>query len=133
MAGHEAMIVAGIGCRRGAAAAAIEQSIEAALAECRMDRSALDALATASEKGEEPGLRDAANRLSLPLILVSEPQLVLAADRALSVSQRVLDLKGVPSIAETAALAAAGRNARLLAARVSNREASCAIAIGEGQ
>lgn len=127
------MIVAGIGCRRGAAAAAIEQSIEAALAECRMDRSALDALATASEKGEEPGLRDAANRLSLPLILVSEPQLVLAADRALSVSQRVLDLKGVPSIAETAALAAAGRNARLLAARVSNREASCAIAIGEGQ
>jgi cobalt-precorrin 5A hydrolase len=133
MAGREAMIVAGIGCRRGAAAAAIEQSIEAALAECRMDRSALDALATASEKGEEPGLRDAANRLSLPLILVSEPQLVLAADRALSVSQRVLDLKGVPSIAETAALAAAGRNARLLAARVSNREASCAIAIGEGQ
>ena len=127
------MIVAGIGCRRGAAAAAIEQSIEAALAECRMDRSALDALATASEKGEEPGLRDAANRLSLPLILVSEPQLVLAADRALSVSQRVLDLKGVPSIAETAALATAGRNARLLAARVSNREASCAIAIGEGQ
>jgi cobalt-precorrin 5A hydrolase len=133
MAGREAMIVAGIGCRRGAAAAAIEQSIEAALAECRMDRSALDALATASEKGEEPGLRDAANRLSLPLILVSEPQLVLAADRALSVSQRVLDLKGVPSIAETAALAAAGRHARLLAARVSNREASCAIAIGEGQ
>ena len=127
------MIVAGIGCRRGAAAASIEQSIGAALAECRMDRSALDALATASEKGEEPGLRDAANRLSLPLILVSEPQLVLAADRVLSVSQRVLDLKGVPSIAETAALAAAGRNARLLAARVSNREASCAIAIGEGQ
>ena len=127
------MIVAGIGCRRGAATAAIEQSIEAALAECRMDRSVLDALATASEKGEEPGLRDAANRLSLPLILVSEPQLVLAADRALSVSQRVLDLKGVPSIAETAALATAGRNARLLAARVSNREASCAIAIGEGQ
>lgn len=127
------MIVAGIGCRRGASAAAIEQSIEAALAECRMDRSALDALATASEKGEEPGLRDAAIRLSLPLILVFEPELVLAADRALSVSQRVLDLKGVPSIAETAALAAAGRNARLLAARVSNREASCAIAIGEGK
>ena len=127
------MIVAGIGCRRGAAVAAIEQSIEAALAECRMDRSALDALATASEKGEEPGLREAANRLSLPLILVSEPQLVLAAERALSVSQRVLDLKGVPSIAETAALAAAGRNARLLAVRVSNREASCAIAIGEGK
>ncbi len=127
------MIVAGIGCRRGAGAAAIEHSIEAALAECRLERSALNALATAAEKGDEPGLRDAANRLSLPLILVAQPELALASDRALSFSQRVLDLKGVPSIAETAAIAAAGRDARLLAARVSNREATCAIAIGEGK
>ena len=127
------MIVAGIGCRLGAGAAAIEQSIDAALAECRMERAALSALATASEKGDEPGVREAANRLSLQLILVSEAELILAADKALSFSQRVHDLKGVPSIAETAALAAAGRNARLLAARVSNREASCAIAIGEGK
>ena len=59
--------------------------------------------------------------------------MVRAAPGALTHSQRVLDLKGVPSVAETAALAAAGRGARLLAARVSNKEASCAIAIGEGK
>jgi cobalt-precorrin 5A hydrolase len=51
----------------------------------------------------------------------------------LSFSKRVFLLKGVPSIAETAAIAAAGRNARLLTKRVSNREATCAIAIGEGK
>jgi cobalt-precorrin 5A hydrolase len=133
MAGRKVMIVAGIGCRRGATAAAIEHSIEAALAECRLDRSALNALATAAEKGDEPGLRDAASRLSLPLILVAQPDLALASDRVLSFSKRVSFLKGVPSIAETAAIAAAGRDARLLAPRVSNREATCAIAIGEGK
>jgi len=127
------MIVAGIGCRRGAPGVAIELSIEAALAECRLERSALNALATAAEKGDEPGLRAAADRLSLPLILVAKPDLVLASDRVLSFSKRVFSLKGVPSIAETAAIAAAGRDARLLARRVSNREAACAIAIGEGQ
>jgi cobalt-precorrin 5A hydrolase len=127
------MIVAGIGCRRGAPGVAIEQSIEAALAECRLDRSALNALATAAEKGDEPGLCDAASRLSLPLILVASPDLALASARVLSFSKRVFFLKGVPSIAETAALAAAGRNARLIAPRVSNREATCAIAIGESE
>ncbi len=126
------MIVAGIGCRRGASAAAITQIVEAALAECQLKLSALEALATAAEKGDEPGIRDTAERLSLPLILVAAPDLGLAADKALTVSQRVLDLKGVPSIAETAAIAAAGRDARLLAARISNKEATCAIAIGEG-
>lgn len=112
--------------------AAITQIVEAALAECGLQPSVLEALATAAEKGDEPGIRDTAGRLSLPLILVEAPDLKRAADKALSVSQRVLDLKGVPSIAETAAIAAAGRNARLLAARISNKEATCAIAIGEG-
>ena len=127
------MIVAGIGCRRSATASAIEASIETALSQCGLSRSSLSALATAAGKGGEPGLREAAARLSLPLILVANPELVRAADRALTHSQRVLDLKGVPSVAETAALAAAGRGARLLAARISNHEASCAIAIGEGE
>jgi len=127
------MIVAGIGCRRNATAQAIEASIEAALAACRLDRSKLAALATSAEKGGEPGLQAAASRLSLGLVLVGEAELALAAQGALTHSPRVLALKGLPSVAETAALAAAGPRARLLAPRVSNREASCAIAIGEGE
>ena len=127
------MIVAGIGCRRGATADAIEQSIEEALSECGLEHSQLRALATAAGKSDEPGLREAAARLSLPLIPLAEQDLVRAAPGVLTRSQLVLDLKGVPSIAETAALAAAGRNARLLAPRVSNKEASCAIAIGESE
>lgn len=127
------MIVAGIGCRRNAPAEAIEESIAAALSKCGRERAVLDALATAAEKGDEPGLREAASRLVLPLLLIAEDELARASEGALTVSERVLALKGVPSIAETAALAAAGSGARLLAPRVSNAHASCAIAIGEGQ
>ena len=127
------MIVAGIGCRRNAPADAIEESIGLALSKCGLECTALGALATAAEKGGEPGLREAASHLALPLLLIAEDELTRASEGALTVSERVLTLKGVPSIAETAALAAAGRGARLIAARVSNAHASCAIAIGEGQ
>ena len=127
------MIVAGIGCRRNAAAGAIEASIEAALSACGLDRSRLAALATAAEKGGEPGLQAAASRLELRLMLIGEADMARVAERALTFSPRVNALKGVPSVAETAALAAAGRGARLLCARVSNKEAACAIAIGESE
>ncbi len=127
------MIVAGIGCRRNATAEAIEASIEAALAVCQLGRSEIAALATAVDKGGEPGLLAAAGRLALKVVLVEEADMALVAGRAFTLSQRVLELKGVPSVAETAALAAAGPGSRLLAPRVSNREASCAIAIGEDE
>ena len=78
-------------------------------------------------------MRAAANRLSLGVVLVEGADMALAAHGALTLSERVLALKGVPSVAETAALAAAGRGSRLLTRRVSNKQASCAIAIGEGE
>jgi cobalt-precorrin 5A hydrolase len=124
------MIVAGIGCRRQASADVIEDAIDRALAACGRRRDELAVLATAAEKGVEPGLRAVAERLSLCLILVSEAEMRRASGAALTVSERVVRLKGVPSVAETAALAAAGAGARLLGPKVSNAQASCAIAIG---
>jgi cobalt-precorrin 5A hydrolase len=54
------------------------------------------------------------------------------ADKVLTRSSRVQALKGVPSIAEASALVGAGRNARLLGARVATNKVTCAIATGEG-
>jgi cobalt-precorrin 5A hydrolase len=45
----------------------------------------------------------------------------------------VLEAKGLPSIAEASAIVVAGRNARLLGARVATERATCAIATGEGR
>jgi cobalt-precorrin 5A hydrolase len=126
------MMVAGIGCRSGASAEAIANVLAAALERCGPERAQIDALATDAAKGNEAGILAAAAALGLPLIFVGAAQMKAAADYVISTSERVIALKGVPSVAETAALAAAGRDARLLVPRVANAAATCAIARGEG-
>ncbi len=126
------MIVAGIGCRRGVPAESIERLLVEALAAFGLEPASLDAFATEASKGGEPGIVELARRHGLRLGLCETSDIVHVADRLVTRSSRVHEAKGVPSVAEGAALVIAGRNARLLGARVSNREATCAIAIGEG-
>jgi cobalt-precorrin 5A hydrolase len=132
MARDKTMIIAGIGCGRGAPSEAIVSLIDAALSNFGIAREKLDAIATEKSKADEDGIADAARRLSVPVIRCSVEHLGRVADRVLTRSSRVQELKGVPSIAEASALVAAGRNARLLGARVSANKVTCAIAIGEG-
>jgi cobalt-precorrin 5A hydrolase len=132
MARDKTMIIAGIGCGRGAPSEAIVSLIDAALSNFGIAREKLDAIATETSKADEDSIADAARRLSVPVIGCSITELGRVADRVLTRSPRVQELKGVPSIAEASALVAAGRNARLLGARVSANRVTCAIAIGEG-
>lgn len=125
------MIVAGFGFRRNVAAASIEAALDAALAECGLARSALDALATADDKADEPALVAFAGHVRLPVLPVEAADMQRVKSYARTRSPRVEALRGVPSVAETCALAAAGRSPRLICARVANAEATCAIATGE--
>jgi cobalt-precorrin 5A hydrolase len=124
----EAMIIGGIGCRKGASAAAITAAVEAACVQAGLAASRVDALATAAIKETEPGIAEAAAALGVPLILVSEPDLRAAGDRAATHSARVMELMGVPSVAEAAALAAGGPAAILFAARIAVGPVTCALA-----
>jgi cobalt-precorrin 5A hydrolase len=124
----QAMIVAGIGCRRGVSAAAIEAVIGAALARAGLGKDALALIATAAAKCDEPGIAAAASALGLPIVSVSRGELEHAGARGVTRSARVLALTGVPSVAEAAALAAAGQGARLLLARIALGPATCALA-----
>lgn len=124
----EAMIVAGVGCRRGAAAPDIEAAIRGALARAKVAPDSLDCIATSAAKDGEAGIRAAAAKLGVSLRLLSREELEAAAPRAETHSERVLALTGVPSIAETAALAAAGPSARLIAPRLVLGAATCALA-----
>lgn len=126
------MIVAGIGCGRETSTADIVALIAAALERFDIARHDLAALATETSKAEEPGLKAAAHRLSVPLLRCSLAQLDAVEERLLTRSQRVLEIKGTPSIAEAAALVGAGRHARLLGARIVAGRVTCAIAEGEG-
>jgi cobalt-precorrin 5A hydrolase len=132
MAGEKAMIVAGIGCRRGTLTEEIVNLVHAALAKFSVSREQLDAMATEAAKANERGIEDAARCLSVRLIACGIADLEEVADKVMTRSSRVQALKGVPSIAEASALVAAGRNAKLLGPRVATDKATCAIAIGEG-
>jgi cobalt-precorrin 5A hydrolase len=128
----QAMIVAGIGCRRGTPANAIAAAIEAALAGAGAARSALAIVATSETKHDEPGIAAAAAALGVRLVLVPQDALAGASARTLTRSARVEALAGVPSLAEAAALAAAGPAARLVGPRLALGAATCALAITDG-
>jgi len=122
------MIVAGIGCRRGAPALNIEAAIRAALVRAGVSANALNAIATSAAKRGEPAIAAAATNLGVGIVLVSEDDLRAASDRAQTRSERVLRIVGVASVAEAAALAVAGPAARLIAPRLIIGAATCALA-----
>jgi cobalt-precorrin 5A hydrolase len=76
-------------------------------------------------------LRSLAEAWNLGIIAVDPAAMQGKASQALTVSNRVQGLRGVPSVCETAALAGAGSSARLLCARVTSGGAAAAIARGE--
>jgi cobalt-precorrin 5A hydrolase len=124
----EDVIVAGVGCRRGAATADVQAAIRAALAHCGVPADALAAIATSVAKSTEAGIAGAASGLGVPLLPVPQRDLEEAASGTRTKSERVLALLGVPSLAETAALAAAGPTARLLVSRIAIGSVTCALA-----
>jgi cobalt-precorrin 5A hydrolase len=124
----QAMIVAGVGCRRGTAAPDIEAAIREALARAGVTSDALDCIATTAAKNGEAGIVAAAAKLGVAVVLVPEAELLAASGRTVTRSERVRALTGVPSVAEAAALAAAGPSARLISPRLVRGAATCALA-----
>jgi cobalt-precorrin 5A hydrolase len=123
----QAMIVAGIGCRAGASAQDIEAALAAALAQARLG--GVGVIATSAGKGGEHGIAAAASARGAKLVLVPQAEMEAAGARTQTRSERVLALTGVPSVAEAAALAAAGPRSRLLLPRIAVGPATCALAI----
>ena len=127
----QAMIVAGIGCKRGAAAADIEAAIRAALDRAGISAAELKAIATSTAKEAETGIATAASTFGVGVTPIAEAALKAAGARVTTRSDRVLALTGVPSLAEAAALAAAGPSSRLIASRLVVGAATCALASSE--
>jgi cobalt-precorrin 5A hydrolase len=123
-------IAIGIGCKKGCPSEAIVTLVARAMAAASCTGSCAS-LFTHETKKSEPGLADAAKALGLPLVFLDGDVLRQASSRAITSSPKVMELYGVPSIAETAALAGAGPAAVLLLARMSYAGASCAIARNE--
>ena len=120
------MIVAGIGFNTSATPAALGKAVSAAMATAGVSK--LDAMATATAKSQDATLTAFAAAQSLPLVAVD-----VAGIKTPSQSPRVQAMFHTGSLAEAAALIAAGPQARLLAPVTKSPcgRATCAIAISE--
>lgn len=120
MAG-DTVIVAGFGLR----ARATVDGLQALLGQRRVD-----AFAIVADKADHPALRALAARTRIPLHAVALTD--LARDRAQSPAPHQPERYGPLSVAEAAALAAAGPNSTLIQPRLTAPDGTATLAIAEG-
>ncbi|WP_149587697.1 cobalamin biosynthesis protein [Tabrizicola flagellatus] len=117
------MIVAGFGFRSGASGAALREALARA-------GGAAGVTHLATVQGKAGGLADLGRELGLPVIAV--PDAALRGQETVTQSQRVAARFGTGSLAEAAALAAAGPGARLRGPRAVSADGMATAAIAEG-
>ncbi len=116
------MRVAGIGFRKGTPLASLREALDRA-----GGAEGVTLLATAATKAD--ALAPFAASLGLPVIGVAPAD--LAAQPVITQSPRIRALHGTGSLAEAAALAAAGPGARLVGPRAQSSDGSATAALAE--
>jgi cobalt-precorrin 5A hydrolase len=120
------MRVAGLGFRKEATIESLRDALAAA-----GGARGLDALATATDKADAAVIIALAREMGLTIRAV--PAEVLAWVGTPTRSARIATMFGTGSLAEAAALAAAGRGARLVAERTVSHDKAATAAIAEGE
>jgi cobalt-precorrin 5A hydrolase len=120
-----AMKVAGLGFKKDATLASLREALVAA-----GGSAGLAAVATLSDKADAEVLKQLARECGVPVKAV--PAETLAAIATPTQSKLVAEKFGTGSVAEAAALAAAGPRARLIATRAVSRDRTATAAIAEG-
>jgi cobalt-precorrin 5A hydrolase len=122
-------LVAGIGFRRSTGADEIAALIARALGLVGAEGGDLAVVATAADRAVEPAIRDAAASFGLSPCPVAAEALKARDGQVVTRSTRIEGLRGVGSLAEAAALAAAGPASRLALPRIASGGATCALAV----
>ncbi len=125
-------LVIGLGFRDGASAQSIGEVLADVAAHAAMPGVA-SAIAVSEDKAAHPGLRAAAQAARLPIEAVAAATMRAADAQVATRSEQVKRHRGVGSVCEAAALAAAGAGARLVVTRIvsADRHATAAAAITE--
>lgn len=119
------MKVAGLGFRRDVTLASLREALLAA-----GGAAGLTAVATVGDKAEAEVLKQLARECGVPIRAV--PADMLSGIDTPTQSKIVKDKFGTGSVAEAAALAAAGPRARLISTRVVSHDRTATAAIAEG-
>lgn len=125
-------LVIGLGFRDEASAQSIGEVLGVIVAHTAWPGVA-SAIAVPEDKAAHPGLRAAAQAARLPIEAIPAAAMRAADARVATRSERVQKHRGVGSVCEAAALAAAGAGARLVVTRIvsADRHATAAAAIIE--
>lgn len=130
--GAQRIHVAGLGCRRGCSSAQLFELLQQALAAHGLQPADLSALASSSHKQDEPGLRQLAEQLRLPIAWLSANQLSHYHQRLRQPSALSLQITGSAGVAEASALAQvevlSGQRGELLGEKLRSATATCALA-----
>ena len=122
------IVVVGVGARRGAGLADLRAAVDAVLAEAGLAASEVAVLATVDRRAADPGvLRLAADR---GWRLAALPAAELARQDVPNPSATVASAVGTPSVAEAAALRAAGPGGALLVPKRTFGTVTAAVARG---
>lgn len=119
------MKIAGLGFKKDVTLTSLREALLAA-----GGPDGLTAIATVSDKADAAALKQLARECGVPIKAV--PADVLAGVETPTQAERVAERFGTGSVAEAAALAAAGPRARLIATRVVSQDRSATAAIAEG-
>jgi cobalt-precorrin 5A hydrolase len=124
----ETVIIAGLGFRKDISEAELERALAAVLNGLHIDASRLKAIAIPAAKGEQAAIAAVAAARGVTVRRIEQTQLEAADARSVTRSARAMQTLNVQCVAEAAALAGAGAEARLLAPRMIVGPVTCALA-----
>jgi len=121
-------LMAGIGLRPGTSEADIAACLDATLKAAGLADEPVPRIATLAARGAEPGLLALAKARSAELVTIPDEALKGFEAACATRSTRIASLYGVGSVAEAAALAAAGPGGVLVQPRIATARVTCALA-----
>lgn len=124
-----AIYALGLGCERGCDPVELQALADKVLEEFTEDTSQLIGVFTIDQRVAEPAIINVAACLGVPLEAFDADTLEQETPRLLNPSKQVFALVGCHGVAEAAALAGAGVQARLIVSKTKSAHATAALAV----
>jgi len=125
---HPRRLAIGLGCERNADPTETIELVKLVLAEVGLARDSVALVASIDLKADEPAVLQAAEALGVPARFFTAAALEEETPRLANPSKIVFREVGAHGVAEAAALAAAGPDAKLIVAKTKSVRVTCAIA-----
>ncbi len=126
---HPALLALGVGCERGTDPAELATLVEETLAQAGLSPLAVAGVFSIDVKADETAVQDLAADLGVPARFFDAATLEAETPRLANPSDLVFREVGCHGVAEGAALAAAGPQAKLIVAKTKSKRATCAVAL----